>query len=229
MSMDLSLLVRNVLWNGMLAVIPVALAQIVFWLSNMRGSKPIRNILITLLSLVWLAFLPNTCYLLTEWRHFLFWVDVRDPFVSPRLGGPLLEKIVAMSVFYLLYSGFGMLTFALAIRPMKYLACRRGAAVRFWAVPFFIALSIGVYLGLVLRFNTWDLISRPRLVWSALVDLGSRARLLTFIFAFGLFLWAAYEAMDIWIDGLRDRWDHITGKGQRVRPDRESKTTKTST
>lgn len=216
------MLVRNVLWNGMLAVIPVVLAQAVFWLSGMHGSRPIRNLAIAALSLVWFVFLPNTCYLLTEWRHFLFWVDVRDPFISPRLGGPLLEKIVAMSVFYLLYSGFGMLTFALAIRPMKYLASKRGAAVRLWAAPFFIALSIGVYLGLVLRFNTWDLVSRPGMVWSALVDLGGRARLLAFIFAFGLFLWGAYEATDIWIDGLKERWNRITGKERRICSDSES-------
>lgn len=222
MSMDLSMLVRNVLWNGMLAVIPVVLAQVVLWLSGMHGSRTIRNLAIAALSLVWFAFLPNTCYLLTEWRHFLFWVDVRDPFTSPRLGGPLLEKIVAMSVFYLLYSGFGILTFALAIRPMKYLASKRGAAVRFWAIPFFTALSIGVYLGLVLRFNTWDLISRPGMVWSALVDLGGRARLLAFILAFGLFLWGAYETTDIWIDGLKERWNRITGQERRICSDRES-------
>ncbi len=211
----------------MLAIIPVALAQLVLWLSNMRGSGLARNLAIAALSLVWLAFLPNTCYLLTEWRHFLFWVDVRDPFISPRLGGPLLEKIVAMSVFYLLYSSFGMLTFALAIRPMKYLACKRGVAVRFWAVPFFTALSIGVYLGLVLRFNTWDLVSRPGVVWSAMVDLGGKVRLLAFIFAFGLFLWAAYEATDIWIDGLKERWNRIA-KDCRIRHARESQTTKST-
>lgn len=212
MGMDFSSLVRNVLWNGMLAVIPVALAYVALWASRIPVMRWPRRIMVASLAVVWLAFLPNTCYLLTEWRHFLFLIDVRDLYVRSQADAMLLVRLIALSVFYFLYSGFGMLTFALAIRPMEHLAAKRGALVWFWGLPFFTALSLGVYLGLILRFNTWDLISRPAHVWAAIVQVGGRPFLAAFIVAFGVFLWIAYEAVDVWIDGLADRWSRVTGR-----------------
>ncbi len=206
-----SSLVKNLLWNSFLALIPVALAYVALWASRIRSQKPLRNAVIVVVSLVWLAFLPNTCYLLTEWRHFLLYLDVNDFYLRSHGNPALFLEMCTYSLYYLLYSGFGMLTFALAIRPMEHLACRKGASIWFWAVPFFVALSIGVYLGLILRFNSWDLVGRPSVIWTALVELGGKPRLLAFIFAFGLFLWAAYEAVDVWIDGLTERWSRLTG------------------
>lgn len=80
-----------------------------------------------------------------------------------------------------------------------------GLAIRVWAFPFFAIVSLGVYLGLVLRFNSWDLLVRPAAVWKAIMEITHRPLLAIFIAAFGLFLWVAYEALDIWIDGLKWR------------------------
>jgi uncharacterized membrane protein len=105
-----------------------------------------------------------------------------------------------------------MMTFTLAIRPMEHLALRQGAAVWFWTLPFFVALSVGVYLGLIVRLNTWDIIGKPGAVWQSVADLGGHPRLAAFIIAFGVFLWLAYESLDIWIDALAERWSRITGR-----------------
>ncbi len=98
----------------------------------------------------------------------------------------------------------------MAIRPVKRAAIKRGFAVRFWALPFFAAVALGVYLGLVLRFNSWDLLRNPSMVWQAVVEVGGRPKLAAFILAFGGFLWVAYEVLDIWIDGLK--WRLAAGK-----------------
>ncbi len=37
------------------------------------------------------------------------------------------------------------------------------------------------------------------------MEVGGRPKLAAFILAFGGFLWVAYEAIDIWIDGLKLR------------------------
>ncbi len=205
-------LIGNVLWNGMLAVIPVALAYSIVWTARICRAKPVRYVAITLLACAWLAFLPNTCYLLTEWRHFLFQLDTRDLFLRARVDPVLMANMTAWSIFYLLYSGLGMMTFALAIRPLQHLAAKHGASKWFWAIPLFGALSIGVYLGLILRLNSWDIISRPGEVWGSIVEIGGRPRLIAFIIAFAAFLCVAYEALDVWVDGMADRWSRATGR-----------------
>lgn len=211
-TMNVCSLVSNVPWNSMLALIPVALAYFIVWIARLRLLGSIRYPLVAALSAAWLAFLPNTCYLLTQWRHFLNLVDSRDLFMRAHADSVLLVELVGLSVFYFLYSGFGMLTFALAIRPIERFAISKGAHTLFWAAPFFVALSTGAYLGLVLRFNSWDFAARPGAVWSAITEVGSRPTLAAFIVAFGIFLWISYEAIDVWIDGLTDRWTRRMGK-----------------
>ena len=63
----------NVAWNLFLAVIPVALAFAIARGArrDMREAGRIRWGLWLPLGVVWLAFLPNSCYLLTEWRQLL--------------------------------------------------------------------------------------------------------------------------------------------------------------
>jgi len=199
-----------VMWNATLAIVPV-LAGYAF-----RGAvskRPMRfsgYVAALPLGLIWFIFLPNTCYLLTEWRHFLEMLDRQNLFVVSQTDGRMFIKLVLWSVFYFLYSLFGMMTFTMAIRPVERAALRRGLPVKFWAVPFFAAEALGVYLGLVLRFNSWDLLRNPSPVWHAIVEVGGRPKLALFILAFGGFLWMAYEALDIWLDGLKQRL--ATGK-----------------
>ena len=203
--MDIRPLVNNVLWNGMLAVIPVMLAYMIARIARPRNKSLPRKSFICLLFLIWLAFLPNTCYLLTEWRHFLENVDGNNLFLRSQYEHLMLVKLTAMGIFYFIYSGFGMMTFALAIRPLARFASKRGIEVKFWACPFFMAMSLGVYLGLILRYNSWDLLAHPSAVWTTIVETGGRPLLMAFIGSFGVFLWMSYLAIDIWFDGLAER------------------------
>lgn len=193
----------------MLAVIPVAVAYALRGVLDRRPSSPKRYAAAAALTIVWLVFLPNTCYLLTEWRHFLAVLDSSNMFVRAFERGNgdsvLFAKLLMGSLFYFLYSAFGMVTFTMAIRPVERAAIKRGISIRFWGMPFFAAVSLGVYLGLILRFNTWDLATNPHLVWQAIVEIGGRPRLAAFILAFGGFLWIAYECVDMWIDGVKLR------------------------
>lgn len=202
----------NVAWNGMLAVVPVVSGYGLRMLFETRPSSAARYLAGAALALVWFVFLPNTCYLLTEWRHFLLILDAGDLYLRAAHESLPFIKLVLGSLFYFLYSLFGMLTFAMAIRPVERLALKRGVAVRFWAVPFFAAVSLGVYLGLVLRFNSWDIATCPARIWRAVVEVGGRPLLAAMIIAFGAFLWICYEALDIWLDGLKQRL--VKGKAE---------------
>ena len=199
-----------VMWvaiNVGLALIPVGAGYAIRGLAGRtrRRVSPAVVPVIVVLGLVWLIFLPNTAYLLSEWRHWLRMMDRSN--ISSRLAtdsGTALS-FMTYTLFYLGFSSAGMLTFALAIRPVAHVMKARGANLWVWGIPLFLLCSVGVYLGLILRFNSWEMISRPGDVWAAVVLLMDHPVLTSFLIAFAAGLWILYIIVDIWIDGLSAR------------------------
>jgi uncharacterized membrane protein len=203
----------NVAWNLFLAVIPVVLAFAIARGArrDMQGGR-IRWGLWLPLGLVWLAFLPNSCYLLTEWRHYLETLTQSALFTQARQSRDGRLDFFVVTAFYLIYSGVGLLAFFLALWPLDRLTRRRlgwaGAALRPLIFPL---CALGVYLGLMSgRFNSWDLVHPHRLA-GLLATTGAalhRPALLGLVLAFGAILWLFYAAFDIWMDGLAWRLAH---------------------
>ena len=184
-------------------MVPVLLAQVIRLLAGKDGNiRPILKAPVFILGMVWLVFLPNTCYLLTEWRHFLNIVDYGNFGDRLRSDPSSIILLMRYTLFYIIFSGIGVLAFAMAIRPIARIAKQRGMNLWVWGAPFFLMMSIGVYLGLVLRFNSWDLIKRPEQVWLSVLELGFRPTLSPLIIAFAAVLWLVYLAIDIWVDGF---------------------------
>src|SRR5579862_155621 len=74
--------------NLTLALIPIGLGR---WLKfgidrDLSKRGRVRWALWIIVAFLWLAFLPNTAYLLTEWRHYLTTI-VDDPSYSPVIHG----------------------------------------------------------------------------------------------------------------------------------------------
>ena len=190
-------------WNVFLALIPVVLAQVIRLLISKDGHiRPLRKVPVFILGLAWLAFLPNTCYLITEWRHFLSIVDYGNYGARIHADPSAVVMLMQFTLFYFVFSGIGVLAFALAVRPIARIAKLRGMSVWVWGAPFFLLMSVGVYLGLVLRFNSWDLISRPEQVWRSVMDLSFHPTASLFAVIFAGILWFVYLLIDIWVDGL---------------------------
>jgi uncharacterized membrane protein len=197
---------RGVVWNLMLALIPVALAYGWTHLAAGKGKKgPLLWVLLAPVIVAWLVFLPNTCYLLTEWRHLLFdrqWEDLLD---RAHMDRTAMLRTAKWALMFLGYSGVGMVLFALGIRPVERWLRSRGQRFYLWAPGLFFLISLGVYLGLIVRLNSWDLIQRPLKVWGSMHHALTNSTLLVSVIVFGVLLWAAYEAIDIWIDGMAAR------------------------
>ncbi len=189
-------------WNLLLAIVPVLLALVFARLANRERLSVLRAAGLVIAGLAWLAFLPNTCYLLTEWRHFLETLDATNLYLRARMNSATTLWLMAYTAFYFLYSGFGMLCFALAIRPVAAVLRRIRLNLVIPGVLLFGALAVGVYLGLILRFNSWDLITRPNEVLASVLELGQRPLLSMFLIVFAAFLWLGYVVVDIWVDGL---------------------------
>lgn len=201
----------HTLWNLGLAIIPVLLGYALGAVGRraITGRNPLLWASVVVLGLLWLAFVPNTCYLLTEWRHLLDLVERNHLYTRGKSDPQYLFSIGLFAFFYFCYSGFGVLALTLSIRPVERM-------LRAWRLPFlllapflFLLLSVGVYLGLILRYNSWDLWTRPGVIGRTLVGIPFRPVLSFSILVFALVLWGLYEALDIWVDGVRERLGRI--------------------
>jgi uncharacterized membrane protein len=193
------------LWNLFLAVVPVIAGWVVAALLSRTKRSRLLWLILLPAALFWLAFLPNTCYLLTEWRHFLYDPQFQSLHDRADAYRPAMIKVAEWGLFYLAYSGFGMVCFTAAIRPVARQAARRKLHPNLWAAPFFLLVSLGVYMGLIVRLNSWDLIKRPGYVWDVAVGAMTNPTLLKVIGGFALLLWLGYFLMDAWADGLTAR------------------------
>jgi uncharacterized membrane protein len=214
-------LLLNTLWDVFLALIPAALGA---WLgAGLRRSRSWPVWLWLPVGVLWLLFLPNTCYLLTEIRHYLennpYALLGRPAGESPDLlGGSVgpqgIRRFLFWTGFYLVFSSSGLLLFTLAIRPVAESLRERGWPLEVLLPPLFFGSALGVYLGLRLRFNSWDLLRQPGAVWDATWDaLFGPGIAGAYIVAFAGFLGAAYWIVDVWIDGFLMRWKRRKGAG----------------
>ncbi len=205
--MEIYQVVGWVTWNLFLAIIPViagwALAECARLLSVKQRLVPLWFWFP--LAAVWMLFLPNTCYLLTEWRHFLlddYWRDMRNA-ASFDSGAKL--QLAQWGLFYAIYSGLGVLCFALSIRPVDRLLRLMKAPMPWLAVPFYLLASLGVYMGLVIRLNSWDIVTRPMYVVGIILEALSHPLVLLTVASFAVLLAGLYWIADVWVDGFSSR------------------------
>ena len=140
------------LWNGGLAAIPLLLASRLF-----RHRDPVLRLgpLWWVGLLAFLAFLPNAPYVLTDLVHLN--EDVPD---TPGRWGVAFLLVPSYLIFCAL--GFGCYVVSL-LWLGRFLARRgwSGTRVATAEVGIHALTAVGVYVGRFVRFNSWDLVSRP--------------------------------------------------------------------
>jgi uncharacterized membrane protein len=203
--------IAHIVWNVFLAAVAVGLALAIPPLARKHRARNDQLLAPALVSVVvlWLLFLPNTCYLFTELRHLFEAIDEGDLWTRAHGEGGAKAQLAIRLAVAALYTGAGALSFGAAIRPVRLLAEQHGFRTRRWLPFFFVVVALGVYLGLVLRFNSWDAFSDTSRVVSAAVTVTTR-RALTLVVG-GLGLWAIYEIIEVWLDGALARWSRRTG------------------
>ncbi len=164
-------------WNLVLAWVPLVSALAI---EQARGVAR-RAWLLAL----WLAFLPNAPYLVTDLVH----LGAHGRAVPPVLDAATLA-VAAVTGLVL-----GFSSVALVERRLRETLGRFATAVSLGALAL---ASVGVYFGRVLRLNSWDLLARPRLVLAAvaegLLDPQAHPLALTGTLALAAFLVVSYLA-----------------------------------
>lgn len=149
----MSALVGNVGWMGwnlVLALIPLALARFLF------GHRTRPAWVLWTGGAVFVAFLPNAPYVLTDILHIP--ADMAAAADSPWLAAALLAQYAV-----LIGVGFGAYVLSL-VRFERWLA-ERGmsrANVRAVDLSLHALCALGILLGRVFRFNSWDVLTDPR-------------------------------------------------------------------
>ncbi|ELS30891.1 MULTISPECIES: DUF1361 domain-containing protein [Pseudanabaena] len=143
-------------WNLFLAIIPCLLSFILF---IKRSPKRLpQNIMWWLGLTIFILFLPNAPYIITDIIHFVD--DVRTPEISDN--GIIFVLIPQYTIFIL--CGFQCYVISL-MRLIQYLGwLKLIERITFMEVAMNFICAIGVYLGRVNRLNSWDVLTQPQYV-----------------------------------------------------------------
>ena len=144
---------RNLLWNLVLAWVPFVVALAVY--DRHRRGAPARRL--ALPALVWLLFLPNAPYLVTDLKY-----------LGEIGGAPVWFDVTMLTTFAWVGLLLGFLSLYLMQTVVEQLF---GLAASWLAALCVLTLSgFGIYLGRFERWNSWDVVRDP---WSLAGDLAS--------------------------------------------------------
>ncbi len=158
-------------WNLFLAFIP-------WWISNYIKKRNELQLKHMPLLGMWLLFLPNSPYILTDLFH-----------LRPRPYLPLWFDLMLVLSFALI----GMIVFLKSLRDMLTILKRYVRPLYFTMITpvIFWLISFGLYLGRYLRFNSWDIVHPFRLVKASFTILFEKDTI-GFTCIFSVFIWFLY-------------------------------------
>lgn len=173
---------RFLAWNLFLAWLPYLAALAAAAANAACGARGARLAVVAACGLLWLLFLPNAPYIMTDFVHlpgmtFVWWYEV----------GTLLA-----------FAWSGCILGVASLHIMQGIVRARAGAAASWA---FVLLSgalcgLGIYVGRFLRWNSWDVFTSPsalaRQLLAILADPPSYPRLIGVSGLFACFLLLGY-------------------------------------
>lgn len=170
-------------WNLFLAWIPFGFAWIAY--SSTHLPKGIKVLLIGVCAALWLIFLPNAPYILTDFQHL----------TRPNSEAPVWYDVIML----LWFSWNGLLLGIISLYFMQKVVAHWLGNIFSWAfvVSVTILSSLGVYVGRFLRWNSWDVMIDPFSMPSQFLHtaIRSQERTLIFPFLFALFFLFVYVTL----------------------------------
>lgn len=137
-------------WNLVLALVPLGLARVLF------GHRPRPAWLLWTGGAVFVAFLPNAPYVLTDVLHIPG--EMAATHGDPWLAAALLAQ-------YGCLIGVGFVAYVLSLVRFERWLAERGVprrSVLLVDLGLHALCAVGIVLGRVFRFNSWDVVTDPR-------------------------------------------------------------------
>ncbi len=144
--------VRNQTWdywylpyNLLLGFIPLLLAV---WLASLLKIRPWKSWLPLVVTVLWLLFLPNSFYIVTDFIHLPEYQRV-----------DIVQDTVMLMQYSLLGLAFGFISLHMVHREL--LKRLRPKKAHIGAGIILLLASFAIYLGRDLRWNSWDVVTQP--------------------------------------------------------------------
>jgi uncharacterized membrane protein len=182
-------------WDWFLAAVPLVLAYVLFRRRVAHG--PLAWIGIT----VFVLFLPNAAYPLTDLLHFVLKVRQR-----PYLPAWAIALIVIPQ--YVLFIGTSFLAYILSLKFVgEYLNGNGKARL---AMPAEVSLhflcALGIFLGRALRLNSWDALTHPEAVAKASALAFDRWKYALFVIGTSVIVGLLYYCGRFMVDAIQNRF-----------------------
>ncbi|MFH1413069.1 MAG: DUF1361 domain-containing protein [bacterium] len=145
------------IWNLFLFLIPWLLCNSLFKYWKKTKFKKWHNKIIAIaIAFVWLLFLPNTAYVITEIRH----IAGACPIAS--FHNVCLDS-AWMIIFLFTYGILGWIAFVYLIKQMHSLIAKiwNNRIAFIYLIIIIPITALGVLLGLLDRWNSWELLTTP--------------------------------------------------------------------
>ena len=178
---------KNLVWNLVLAWVPFALALVLYD----RARHGSRGVALLLPAALWLAFLPNAPYLVTD---FMLLRVVQ--------GMPVWFDVAMLATF----AWTGLLLGFVSVYLVQQVAARKlGSTVGWLTAVGALGLSgLGIYLGRHVRLNSWDLLLQPQGVLGDVLDGLTTLRMLGMSLVMATFLTLAYGMLYTFLQAALD-------------------------
>ncbi|NNT71731.1 DUF1361 domain-containing protein [Flavobacterium sp. IMCC34852] len=163
------------IWNVFLAFIPYV---ITLHLLTLDLKKTAQFKVLAIMG-IWLAFVPNAFYIITDLVHLvnsdghIFWLD-----------------LIILSSYALIGFAFGILSL---LDFEKILYQFTTVKITSLIIPIICFLcGIGIYIGRILRYNSWDIISNPFELAYDLFQMAISLKSILFSIHFGVFIYFSF-------------------------------------
>lgn len=174
-----------ILWNIFLAFVPFVISYILLSLSE---EKKLNPIIFTIGFLLWLLFIPNAPYIVTDFVHL---GEIRA--VPLMYDIMLLFSSACVGLFLFFYSLFHIEQIIKTKYPARKTSMIMGTII--------LMISFGVYLGRFLRFNSWDVFVNHTVliknIWKILSQASTHVEVYFYTLLFFLFLTLFYKSWKI--------------------------------
>jgi uncharacterized membrane protein len=169
--LTLSIFFMFLLWNLFLGFIPYVLSSVLK--NNIRYQE--NRFIRILIATTWLLFLPNSFYIITDFIHLFGNNKTIIPY-----------DIVMLSAF----SVAGFLAGLVSLYDIQTLISVHYSKKISHLFLFIVSYlsGFGVYLGRIMRFNSWNVISKPKQLYYGIHDCFTHYEAWVFTLTFGSFL-----------------------------------------
>jgi uncharacterized membrane protein len=178
-------------WNTLLALVPLALAFVVFRPGIRRSPVWWGGVV------AFVLFLPNAPYVLTDVVHLFRDIRRED------------DDLMVLTVYvptYLVFMAVGFGAYVVSLRRLAAYLGSEGLG-RLWVPLFFLlqaGVAVGIYLGRVVRLNSWYVVTAPAEVVGSFEELAGRFPLQVIAVTFVVlvvttgFTWLALDGSIAW-------------------------------